>query len=188
MNEKSDNLKDVEAVSPSPSLSSPELPERLLSLYLVQSNDNRRLFMRVFRWLWSYLNDRRVNVVSSFWAVDLLRVRSSFPLSHLVLLSYLYQVSSKGANVVKSDDIYNSPILPGFTTGAKSAIITILKNSGYLVRSWSDPSAPYLSRSHASHSIFIKMTGKGVKFIEDLNREVNNIMMRQSLADITGKQ
>ncbi|MDD5356443.1 MAG: hypothetical protein PHY56_07910, partial [Candidatus Omnitrophica bacterium] len=162
-------------------------PDNLNLLYQVLNNDMRPLFMRVFRWLWSYLNDRRVNIVSSYWAVDLFRVRSSLPLSHLIMLSYLYQVSSKGANVIKSDDIYNSPILPGFTIGAKSAIITILKNSGYLVRSWSDPSAPYLSRSHASHSIFIKMTGKGIKFIEDLNRDVNNIMMRQSLADLTGK-
>jgi hypothetical protein len=189
MNEGNDNLTSLEAVPPASSSGSlPNLPNNLNSLYQVLNDDSRRLFMRVFRWLWTYLNGKRVNVVGSFWAVDLLRVRSSFPVSHLIMLSYLYQVSNKGVNIVRSEHIYNSSILPGFNTASKSAIISTLKNSGYLVRSCSDPSAPYLSRSYDRHPIFIKLSAKGVKFIEDMNREVNNIMMRQSLADLTGKQ
>jgi DNA-binding MarR family transcriptional regulator len=188
MNEANDNLKSLEAVPASSSPSLPELPERLLSLFLVQSNDNRRLFMRVFRWLWSYLNNRRVNLGSSYWAVNLVRLRSSLPPSELAYLSYLYQVSNKGVNIVRSDDLYNSGILPGLTDLSKSGVTNRLKRKGFISRHTSDPSAPYLSRSYDRHPIFIKLTGKGIKFIEDLNRDVNNIMMRQSLADLTGKQ
>lgn len=143
--------------------------------------------MRVFRWLWSYLNDKRVNLGSSYWAVNLVRARSSLPVSDLSMLSYLYQVSGRGVNIVRSSDLYQADILPGYNIRTFPIISYRLKCAGYIERFTSDPSSPYLSRSYDRHPIFIKLTAKGVKFIEDLNKEVNNIIMRQSLADLTGQ-
>lgn len=187
--EANDNLKSPEAV-PVSSLSGslPQLPEHLNVLYQVLTSDNKRLFIKAFRWLWTYLNGKRVNLGSSYWAVNLVRSRSSLPVADLSLLSYIYQVSGCGSNIVRSSDVYQADILPGYNIKTFPVILNRLKHYGFIVRFTSDPSAPYLSRSYDRHPIFIKLTGKGVKFIEDINREVNNIMMRQSLADLTGKQ
>ena len=187
-NEKTEKLTGLSCPPASSLPDLPQLPKRLNELYQVLTNDNKRLFMRVFRWLWVYLNGKRVNLSSSYWAINLVRASSSLPIADLSLLSYIYQVSGKGSNIVRSDAVYKADILPGYNIKTFPVILHRLKRLGYLARFTSDPSAPYLSRSYDRHPVFIKMTAKGVKFIEDLNREVNNIMMRQSLADLTGKQ
>ena len=188
MNEANDNLKSLEAFPPSSVPDLPTLPKQLNSLYQVIPKESKRLFIRVFRWLWVYLNGKRVNIVSSAWAVNLLRLRAGFTSSELAYLCFLYQVTNKGVNSVRSEVVYSAILVPGMVNISIVTIINTLKLRGYVVRAWSDPAYPYLSAARSSHPIFIRMTAKGVKFIEDLNREVNNIMMRQSLADLTMKQ
>lgn len=177
-----------------PSSSSPSsnttvnLTKELRLLYKVMPGDAKRLFMRSFRWLWSHVNGKRVNLISSLWAVDLLRARLRLPLSHLVILSYLYHITDKGLNVVHSDTVYSAPLLPDFNQLSKQSILLLLKRAGYISRSTSDPSAPHLSRSYDRHPVFIKMTPAGVRLIEGMNKDINNMMMRTSLEVITGNK
>lgn len=164
------------------------VPESLQAYYLRCGDAERRLIKRMTSIILRDVAGLKPDYISVYWAVNLVLLRSGIPRTHFVVLSYLYQVTIKGRNVVNTGDIYRNFPLPKYKIEGKRAIITRLKNAGYISRSTSDPSRPYLSRSHRRQPVFIKLTGKGIKFCNDVNREVNNILMRQSLADLTGEQ
>ena len=172
--------------SPSDSLSG--VSKKLKLLYQALNDADRRLFVRIYTKLHYYINGRKPDIFTSWWCVNLVRASASLPCSELALLSFLFSLSGGGVDVVSSDVLYRSKILPNYNKISYTTALGRLKRAGYISRSTSDPSRPYLSRSHRRQPVFIKLTGKGIKFCQDVNREVNNILMRQSLADITGEQ
>ncbi len=180
--------------SESPSLSSGSaetlrgMSQDLQILYKALNDADRRLFSQIYTKLYYYINGRKPDIFTSWWCVNLVRASASLPCSELALLSFLFSLSGGGVDVVSSDVLYRSKILPNYNKISYTTALGRLKRAGYISRSTSDPSRPYLSRSHRRQPVFIKLTGKGIKFCNDINREVNNILMRQSLADITGEQ
>jgi hypothetical protein len=59
------------------------------------------------------------------------------------------------------------------------------RRSGIIRRYWRDPSVPYLSRSVSNVAVFIQMTDKGVKLVEDIERDTYNLIMRSVMREIT---
>lgn len=164
----------------------PSLPPDLGLLFNNLDNDHKRLFIKVFRWLFHYVNSRRGGVVFLFWAVDMFTRRLELTSSDLAVLTYLYYISGRGANAVHSEAVYNSGILPGFALVAYKEVIYRLKKRGYLTRSTSDPSQPYLSRSHARQPVFISMTSLGCGVIRSIEKDMNRFLLNTSIDDLTG--
>jgi DNA-binding MarR family transcriptional regulator len=167
--------------------SAPSLPTELTGLYLVMSEDNKRLFSKAFTLLWRYVNKRRNTLAVSFWVVDMLRRRSGLPSSDFAVLSYLYFLSGGGVSVVTSDLLYKSKILPGIIDASFANTLNRLKHAGYITRSTSDPGLPFLARSYRRQPVFISLTASGVALIKNIDREIYNIMLHTSLDDITGR-
>ena len=167
--------------------SSPSLPPDLTTIYNSLTDNNRRLFNKVFKFMWRYVNDRRLSSGVLFWGVDLSRRHLRLPSSDLAVLTYLYYISGKGVNIVRSDVLYNSGILPGISLDGFQMCLNRLKHKGYLTRHTSDPSLPYQSRSYSRQPVFIKLSAAGVKLIQTIDKDLYNLMLHTSLDDITGR-
>ena len=169
----------------------PLLPPSLSFIYSTLPDNYKRLFIKIYRWLWSYaLNKRtymrRGAVLYYYWAVDISRLRLGLTTSELALLSYLYQITNEGANYIHSDMVYDSKVLPNLQQVSKLEVLKRIKRKGYICRSYRDPSAPYLALSFASHPVFITLTGSGVAVIKRIKEDLYDIVYHHSLDDITG--
>lgn len=164
----------------------PSLPPDLRLLFNSLDNDHKRLFIKVFRWLFHYVNSRCGSVVFLFWAGDMFRRRLELTSSDLAVLTYLYYISGRGVFAVRSEAAYNSGILPGLLPVAYKEVIYRLKKRGYLTRSTSDPSRPYLSRSRARQPVFISLTSSGCNVIRGIDKDMNRFLLNTSIDDLTG--
>lgn len=137
---------------------------------------------------WDYLLPRKAfnNVMCSFWVVDLLRIRFKLTTTELSFLSYLYQITRKGASIVHSELVYNGFIRPDIQDSQKKTILRQLRDKGYLIRLRRDPSQPYLSRFISHHLVFVQLTPKGVAVIHDIEKEMYKLLLNTSLDDLTG--
>jgi len=168
--------------SPPPSLN-PELTD----IYNSLDNVNRQLFIKVYRFLWGVVNDRRSGVAFSFWAVDLLRLRCGLTSSELTVLTYLYYVSGKGRRYIHSDLIYQGLILEDLVYSSKPALLNDIKHKGFISRSTRDPGQPYSQRAqHNKHPVFIRLTPAGVKLIEGMEKDLYKLLLHSSIDEITG--
>lgn len=170
---------------------SPSLSPSLHLLYLNLTKDNQRLFIKVYKYLWGVVCPlsrfvKYSGVLYSFWAVDRLRHRFNLSTSQLAALSYIYQVTNKGANIIHSNVVYNGMLLPHVLLGAKQHILSGLVSLGYVSRSTKDASAPYLSRSYSSHPVFIRLTSSGVALIEGIEKDLYGLLLNTSLNELTG--
>jgi hypothetical protein len=168
----------------------PSLSPELLSIYLGFNEENKRIFLKMFNYLWSVVAPARKfisfgGVLYAYWAVDLLRERAGLCSSELSLLSYIYQVSNKGRNFIHSNLIYNSAVLQNIVDSSKQRKINDLKRRGYLIRSTWDANAPYLSRSRSRQPVFIKLTYEGVRLIEGIEKDLYKILVDSSFNDLT---
>jgi hypothetical protein len=178
------------SVLPSPPSLSPDLTQDYQEL----SIDMRRLFVKVFKFLWGEVNRRkftdRGDLVTCYWALDLIRDRLSLTTSQLSLLSYLYQITNKGRNTVHSDRLYHSAILPHLSRSTYNVSMQVmiwqLIKLNYVSRSTRDLSDPYYSRSRSRHPVFIKLTLKGVQLIEGIEKDMYKLLLNSSLNDLTG--
>jgi hypothetical protein len=57
---------------------------------------------------------------------------------------------------------------------------------GIVTRSRVNSSSPYLQSSHDLHPVYIKLSVKGVKMVQDIERDLYKILLNTSLDDITG--
>jgi DNA-binding MarR family transcriptional regulator len=172
---------------PSPPLLSPALT----TLYSNLSPDMKRLFVKMFRFLWDNVAPagrfvKYGGVLYAYWAVDRLRVKIDLTPSELSIIAYLYQVTDRGNNTIHSDIIYNSVILPHILKQSKQGILNDLKHRGYISRLTRNPSAPYLQRSFSRHPVFIRLTSSGVALIEGIEKDLYRLLLNTSLNEITG--
>lgn len=171
------------------SLSAPSLSSSLSSSYRLLDEASKRLFNKVFMFLWDYVR-RRVHgsrgVLHTYWIVDDLRCGYDLCPSEFSMLTYLYQITDGGKRIVSSTAVYNGMVLPHLTDDGKAHYLRLLRKRGYILRSSRDISAPYLQRSVYHSKIFIQLTPSGVGVIKDIDRRVQTLIMRSSLNDIIG--
>lgn len=171
------------------SLSAPSLPSSLTSLYQLLDDNMRRLFNKVFMFLWDYVRRKVLSshgVLNTFWIVDDLRAKHGLCSSEFSMLTYLYHVTDGGKRIVSSQAIYNGSALPHLAESGKAHYLRKLREGGYIIRSSRDISAPYLQRSIYHSKIFIQLTPKAIGVIKDIDRRVQHLIMRSSLNDIIG--
>jgi DNA-binding MarR family transcriptional regulator len=169
----------------------PSLPPSLSSVYSSLSPDMKKVFIRVFRFLWNYVAPVKrfvghSGVLYGFWAIDMLRVKSDLTPSELSMLAYLYQITDQGNKTIHSDIIYNSIILPRILKQSKQGILNDLKHKGYVSRSTCDVSQPYLSRAYSKQPVFIRLTSSGAALIEGIEKDLYRLLFSTSLNEITG--
>lgn len=171
---------------------SPSLSPSLLNSYNMLTDVNKKLFNKVYRYLWGVVNSRRFvdrgGVLSSFWAVDLLRDRYKLNTSELSLLSFLYQITCRGAVVVHSDQVINSGALPHLLLISKNRLLVTLKHRGYISRSTRNPATPYYSRYTFRNPVYITLTRSGVEVVENIERDLYKILLHSSLDELTGNK
>lgn len=173
------------------SSSPPSLSPGLLSFYSVLCEADKKLFNHVYIEIWRYLFTVRSSVsrpgaVPLLWAVDLSRFNHCISYPQLVLLSFLYYMSCCGRGVIHSNSVYKSPLLSMLTPSSKKVYLWDLAKLGYITRSTRDLSRPYLSRSVSRAPAFIILSPSGVKLIQDIEKEIYNIMLNTSFDDLTG--
>jgi len=163
----------------------PSLSPGLINSYNLLNDELKRLFNRVFRYLWGVVNAKRVTVVSSYWAVNYFRALCSLSPSELTILSFMYQMSNKGANIMRTDQIYIS-VLPDLKRTAKMNIISLMVRRGYITRSRRNDLSVHLQASHDVRPIFVKLSPAGVRLIEGIEKDIDRLLLRSSLNDLTG--
>jgi len=171
--------------------SPPSLPPELNSLYSLLNPESKKLFNKVFVWLWRYVIDRRIYLRSGavlyyYWAIDILRKQSDLNTSDLSVLTFIYQVTDKGAKAIHSDRIYNSAVVPHLPLNSKQLIISKLVRLGYLSRSFRDPQHKYQRQPWPPHPVFVSFTSKGVMLIKGIESKLYDLVLHSSLDDITG--
>ncbi|MBK5202132.1 MAG: hypothetical protein JJE45_00220 [Prolixibacteraceae bacterium] len=173
------------------SLSSlPSLSPQLNSLYKSLNDDMRRIFIKVYGYLWSAINGysvRSCGVVSYYWLFNRIAASSSLSPSSLVLLSYLYMMTNKGSKLIHSSIVYNSGVLPGALSITVQRVTWDLKHAGYITRHTKDPGQLYNQRAqHNRQPVYIKLSSSGVALIEGIEKDINKLLLNTSLNDLTG--
>ena len=177
-------------ISGLPSSSLPSLSNQLNGLYQVLDDDMKRLFIKMYRYLWGVVNSYSVKscgVVSYHWLINRVAASSSLAPSSLVLLSYLYMMTNKGTKLIHSNIVINSGVLPGALPITVQRVTWDLKHAGFITRHTKDPGQPYSQRAqHNKQPVFIRLTPAGLRVIEDMTRQINKILLNTSLNDLTG--
>ena len=174
-------------------LSAPSLSPDLQVLYNGMSGDNKQMFIKVFKYLWRYVvRYKRFTsshgVLWSYWAVDLLRIRYNLTTTEFSILMYLYQVSDRGKRFVHAHTIEYGVLLPDIIPWTKKCRLSDLAVRGLVSRSSSDPGSPYLAKSYSYRGVFVKPSPEGLKLIEQIEKDLYNILLRSSLDDLTGNK
>ena len=166
--------------------SPPSLPVSLLTLYSGLNSRSRKLFNKVFVYLWGVLvpRSRRYDVLHLYWLVEKVRKDNNLTVSDLAVLSYLYQVTEGGKLIVDSRRLHSSTSLR-YCYQVLSVILIKLRKAGYLVRTSRDHTLPYLQRSVSQQKVFIQLTGSGVALIHKLETELYRLSYNTTLDDIT---
>jgi len=192
-------LSGVSVSSPSfSSVSSVPDNDRLPSLsgvlqldYQVLDDDMRRLFIKIYKYLWGVVNARsvkRCGVTSYFWLITRVSLSSGLSPSSFLLLSYLYMVTNGGKKYIHSNTVYGSCSIPGAMPGTYQRVMWDLKHAGLLSRHHKDPDQPYLQRAqHNKQPVFIALTRAGVQLIEGIEKDLYKMLLNTSLNDLTGQ-
>ncbi len=173
-----------------PLLSLPSLSKSLILSYQVLGDDMKRLFVKMYKYLWGIVNlysVRSCGVVSYHWLLNKVAASSSLAPSSLAVLSYLYMMTNKGKRLIHSDIIYNSGVLPGALPVTVGRVLWDLKHAGYITRHTKDFNQPYSQRAqHNKQPVFICLCPAGVRVIENITKDINNLLLNTSLDDLTG--
>jgi DNA-binding MarR family transcriptional regulator len=164
----------------------PSLSSGLLTLFGALDNNKRRIFRKLYTYLWRYLVPlRNYSPLQDYWGMhNIVKTKYNMSFNELALLSWLYQATARGNKIIDSrltnyyDDLVISPrdIVRHFTA---------FRRSGIIRRYWHDPSLPYLSRSVANVAVFIQLTDAGVKLVENIERDTYNLIMRSVMREVT---
>jgi hypothetical protein len=179
-------------LSPDLPLSSSPLPvlnHQLNSLYSLLDDDMKHLFIKMYRFLWDVVRNYNVKhsgIVSYYWLVYGAAESSGLPPSSFVVLSYLYMMTNKGNKHIHSYIVHNSGCLPNALPISVGRVLWDLKHAGYITRHTKDPGQPYVHRAqHNKQRVYIKMTDKGVRLIEGIEKDVYKTLLNTSLNDLT---
>ena len=168
------------------SVSSPVLSSDLLTLFGALDNGKRRIFRKLYTYLWRYLRPLdNYSILQDYWAFHyVITDVYKLPFGLVALLSWLYQVSGKGVNIIDSRRFNNTrPV--AMSVRNIYEYMSALRKAGYITRFTRDPSAPYLLRSVSRQPIFIKVTDQGCKLIENIERDTYNLIMRSVMREVT---
>jgi hypothetical protein len=166
--------------------SSPVLSSDLLTLFGALDNGKRRIFRKLYSYLWRYLRPlENYSIMQDYWAFHaVITDKYNLPFSLVALLSWLYQVSGQGKLIIDTRRFKGlRPV--AMSAGNRFESMSTLRKSGYIERYSRDPSAPYLLRSVSRQPIFIKVTDAGVKLIKDIERDTYNLIMRSVMREVT---
>lgn len=170
-------------------LSVPALSPSLSSLYSLLDLQQKRLFNKVFMYLWDYVRHKVYGshgVINTYWIVEDMRIKYDLSTSELSMLTFLYQITGGGRGIINSQAVYNGSALPHLGYEGKKWYLYKLRLKGYLIRSTRDTSAPYLKRSVYHSPIFIQLSPSGVGVVKDIEKRTQRLIMTSSLNDITG--
>jgi hypothetical protein len=172
--------------------SSPILSNSLSLSYGVLGDDMKRLFNRVYHYLWHYVNDRSIKnmgFMAHYWLIPRLVSSSCLAPSEFIILSYLYMMTQRGKYLIHSNRICFSGVLPGATSQTVGRVLWDIKHAGMITRHHKDPARPHEHKAqHNKQAVFIKITPKGLQFIEQMEKDLNKILINTSLNDLTGSQ
>ena len=87
-------------------------------------------------------------------------------------------------NYIHSKNIYNRADLFHTSPRWLADRLTLLKRSGYVVRSCSDPGRKY--NPGLKQKQFVNLSSKGVQLIKDMERDIYRILVDGCLTDLTG--
>jgi len=169
----------------------PSLSPALRTLYLSLTNQERQQFNKVFMFLWDYVCPLKsfINnggLLHSYYIIDLLRSRYKLSTNQLSALTYLYQITRKGADIVHSQLVYNGLLLADARQSVKFSTLGQLRKKNLIKRLYYDPAQPYLRRFRSSHPEFIQLLPSGVTIIHDIEKETYRLLRYSSLDDLTG--
>lgn len=187
--QKNKNMESEPLTGPvlSPDLSSlPSLSSDLLTLFGALDQNKRRIFRKLYTYLWRYLRPLdNYSIMQDYWAFHIIvEEQYKLPFGLVALLSWLYQASARGKLIIDSRRFGGAdPIM--MTIANRWEYMSALRKSGYITRFTRDPSAPYLLRSVSRQPIFIKVTSEGCKLIENIERDTYNLIMRSVMKEIT---
>jgi len=165
----------------------PTLSPQLNVLYNSLNDDMRRIFVKIYSYLWGVVNDQGCSgVVSKWWVLRLVAESAGLPPSSFAVLSYLYMTTNKGRKLIRSKYIYLAGVLPGAVPKTVQRVVWDLKHAGLITRHTRNPDEPYLQRSHSRQPVFLKLTYKGVALIEGIEQDLNKLLLNTSFNDLTG--
>ncbi|MGD0340535.1 MAG: hypothetical protein ABSA76_02340 [Bacteroidales bacterium] len=168
----------------------PPLSAPLTSFFSVLNSDNQKVFRRVFQFCWNIANSRRFtdrgNIMSIYWLIDRLRIGASLTTTELSLLTYIYQITSKGKHIIHSNKIYLSTSFPGVTHHTLECRLVDLTKREFIIRSTRNPEIPYLSRYVFKQPVWLRLSPSGVRVIEGIEKDMYKILLNSSLDDLTG--
>jgi hypothetical protein len=169
----------------------PSLSPALRTIYLTLSLEEKQLFNKVFMLMWDYVCPLKsfVNsggILHSYYVIDLLRSRYNLTTNHLSALTYLYQITRKGADIVHSQLIMNSLFMADAQQLMKYRTLAELRTRFLIKRHYFDPSQPYLSRFRSNNPEFIELLPAGVTIVHDIEKQLYYLLRNTSLNDLTG--
>ena len=167
----------------------PALSPSLLLTFNSLSEDDKRLFLQIFKYLWGRVIPftrftGTGGILHSYWAIEFLRYHSGLTAWDLSILSYIYQATKQGKKYIHSKNLYNKSELLNTSAALLSDRLSLLKRSGYLVRSSFDPARSY--NPGLKQKQFINVSLKGVRLIEDFERDLYKILVNNCLDDLKG--
>ena len=169
---------------PPPSLS----PSLLIDFNSLSGCDKDR-FILMYRYLWGCVLPAgsfagASGVLRSYWVAEYVRYHSGVTVWDLSILSYMYYATKKGKKYIHSKNIYNRADLFHTSPRWLADRLTLLKRSGYVVRSCSDPGRKY--NPGLKQKQFVNLSSKGVQLIKDMERDIYRILVDGCLTDLTG--
>jgi hypothetical protein len=178
--------------SPVPS-SPPNLSKELNLLYGALSSDNKRIFVKIYKTLWSAVCPlsrfiRFGGVLHSYWIVDLLRRKYKLDNTDLCMLSFIYHATDSGRKFINSKAIKQGIILPGTVDHTKQDRLVRLKKKGYLIRSVRDPDNWYEYRPGIRTKTYIKLSPSAISLIHSFEQDLHHYLMHTCLNDLRGVQ
>lgn len=186
-NDKNMESEPLTGVPLSSDLSSlPSLSSDLLFMFGALGADKKRIFRKLYTYLWRYLRPlENYSILQDYWAFHyVITDIYKLPFGLVALLSWLYQMSGKGALIIDTRRFKGMrPV--ALCVANHWEYMATLRKSGYITRFTRDPSAPYLLRSVSRQPIFIKVTSEGCKLIENIERDTYNLIMRSVMREVT---
>jgi DNA-binding MarR family transcriptional regulator len=183
------NANELKKLKSGSSLSSlPALPLSLNSFYNSLDAFNKGVFIKIYRYLWGVVNWKTINrceYVSSFWLLYGQMVRADLSPYAFSLLSYIYYMTNRGTETIRSSKIYNSDAIYSYKSSSIQCILTRLTKAGYVNRYTRDLTGSHLSCNRSRHTEFVKLSSAGLKLIEDMTKNINRILLNSSLNDLT---
>ena len=175
----------------SPLIKSPPLLRDMKELFQVLSSDNKRIFTKLFDYLWRYSLSQRyfktyTGVLYSYWLVEDYRSKAGIFPSHLAMLSFLYYISEKGKFIILPDRVFSPEVLPHLADSTRRHVLNILMTKGYIVRTNFNSNEPYLKRSRARGKPFIRLTPKAINFLQAYEKFLRVSLHDSSWNQITG--